>query len=84
MMRPNSLAFRLFVTAVAWVLVVLPVAGFIIYSLYRQEVVASFDRRIGVLLTVILTDSIDHGENDPEGYSLHHLSLVTNRKFPRS
>lgn len=64
-MRPNSLAFRLFVTAVAWVLLVLPIAGFLIFSLYKQEVMTSFDRRIGVLLTVILTDSIDHGENDP-------------------
>ncbi len=64
-MRTNSLAFRLFVTAIAWVLLVLPIAGFIIYSLYRQEVENAFDRRISVLLTVILSDSIDHGENDP-------------------
>jgi signal transduction histidine kinase len=64
-MRPNSLAFRLFATAAAWVLLVLPVAGTIIYSLYRQEVESSFDRRIGVLLTVILSDSIDHGDNEP-------------------
>lgn len=64
-MRTNSLAFRLFVTAVAWVLLVLPIAGFLIYSLYRQEVETAFDRRISVLLTVILSDSIDHGENAP-------------------
>jgi signal transduction histidine kinase len=64
-MRTNSLAFRLFVTAFAWVLLVLPIAGFLIYSLYRQEVETAFDRRISVLLTVILSDSIDHGENDP-------------------
>lgn len=64
-MRTNSLAFRLFATAVAWVIVVLPIAGFLIYSLYRQEVETAFDRRISVLLTVILSDAIDHGENDP-------------------
>lgn len=64
-MRTNSLAFRLFATAVAWVLLVLPIAGFLIYSLYRQEVETAFDRRISVLLTVILSDAIDHGENDP-------------------
>ena len=50
-MRTNSLAFRLFATAAAWVLLVLPVAGMIIYSLYREEVENSYDRRIGVLLT---------------------------------
>ena len=64
-MRTNSLAFRLFATAAAWVLLVLPVAGMIIYSLYREEVENSYDRRIGVLLTVILSDSIDHGDNEP-------------------
>ena len=64
-MRTNSLAFRLFATAAAWVLLVLPVAGMIIYSLYREEVENSYDRRIGVLLTVILSDSIDHGDTEP-------------------
>ena len=64
-MKTNSLAFRLFATAAAWVLLVLPVAGAIIYSLYRTEVETSFDRRLSVLLTVILQDGIDHGEDEP-------------------
>jgi signal transduction histidine kinase len=64
-MKANSLAFRLFSTATAWTLLVLPMAGFITYSLYRQEIEASFDRRVGVLLTVILSDSVDHGGNEP-------------------
>jgi signal transduction histidine kinase len=61
----NSLAFRLFATAAAWTLFVLPVAGFVIYRLYSQEMTSAFDRRIGVLLTVILSDSIDHGGSEP-------------------
>ena len=61
-MTTNSLAFRLFATAAAWNLLVLPIAGAIIYSLYRQEVETSFDRRLGVLLTVVLSDTIDHGD----------------------
>jgi signal transduction histidine kinase len=64
-MTTNSLAFRLFATAAAWTLLVLPVAGAIIYSLYAQEVSISFDRRLAVLLTVVLSDTIDHGENEP-------------------
>jgi signal transduction histidine kinase len=64
-MRTNSLAFRLFATAAVWNLLVLPLSGAIIYSLYRTEVETSFDRRVGVLLTVILSDSIDHGEDAP-------------------
>jgi signal transduction histidine kinase len=66
-MKTNSLAFRLFATAATWTLMVLPIAGAIIYSLYKQEVESSFDRRIRALLTVILSDSIDHGENDEPG-----------------
>ena len=64
-MTTNSLAFRLFATAAAWTLLVLPIAGAIIYSLYRQEVEISFDRRLGVLLTVVLSDTIDHGDQEP-------------------
>jgi signal transduction histidine kinase len=65
-MRTNSIAFRLFATAVAWTLIVLPVAGWIIYSLYRAEVESRFDRYINALLTVVLSDSIDHGEQTQE------------------
>jgi signal transduction histidine kinase len=64
-MTTNSLAFRLFATAAVWNLLVLPIAGAIIYSLYRQEVETSFDRRIGVLLTVVLSDTVDHGDFEP-------------------
>lgn len=64
-MKTNSLAFRLFATVAAWVVLVLPVAGGIIYSLYAQEVKTSFDRRLSVLLTVILQDGIDHGSAEP-------------------
>src|SRR5437763_6201957 len=64
-MTTNSLAFRLFATAAVWNLLVLPIAGAIIYSLYRQEVETSFDRRLGVLLTVVLSDTIDHGDVEP-------------------
>ena len=64
-MTTNSLAFRLFATAAAWNLLVLPIAGAIIYSLYRQEVETSFDRRLGVLLTVVLSDTVDHGDAEP-------------------
>ena len=64
-MRLDSLAFRLFATALLWTLVALPVAGFIIYSLYRQEVETSFDDRIKTLLLVVNTDSDDHGTTEP-------------------
>src|SRR5438128_18225 len=64
-MTTNSLAFRLFVTAAAWNLLVLPIAGAIIYSLYRHEVENSFDARIALSLQVVLADTIDHGDDEP-------------------
>ena len=64
-MRLNSLAFRLFATAVISTALVLPIAGLIIYSVYRQEVAESFDERLQQLLTIIHADSIDRGENEP-------------------
>lgn len=57
-MRLNSLAFRLFATAALWTLVVLPLAGMIIYSLYREDVQASFDGQLKKLVTAIAIDSI--------------------------
>ena len=64
-MRLDSLAFRLFATALLWTVLALPVAGFIIHSLYRQEVEASFDERLKTLLLVVYTDSDDHGTTEP-------------------
>ena len=59
-MRLNSLAFRLFVTALSWTMVVLPVAGFLVYSMYAQEVFRDFDNRIRTLLSVVQADIADH------------------------
>ena len=56
-MKANSLAFRLFVTAAAWVLVVLPIAGWIIFARYRHEIVTAFDARISCFLTVVISDA---------------------------
>ena len=64
-MTYNSLAFRLFATAAAWTLVVLPMAGLLIYTLYRTDIVSSHDRRLKLLLTVIRADSVDHGGQEP-------------------
>ena len=64
-MRLNSLAFRLFATAVISTMLVLPVAGLIIHSVYRQEVEESFDERLQQLLTIVHADSIDRGEGEP-------------------
>lgn len=62
-MRVNSLAFRLFVTSAVWTLLVLPLAGLIIYSLYRDDVQASFDGQLKKLVTALSIDSLG-GDTD--------------------
>ncbi len=64
-MRLNSLAFRLFATSVAWLLIVLPLAGFIIYRLYRDDVRASFDQRLAKLVNSIAIDALTSGGDVP-------------------
>lgn len=65
-MRLNSLAFRLFATSAAWTLIVLPLAGIIIYSLYREDVQASFDGQLKKLVTAIAIDAISEAGERPE------------------
>lgn len=64
-MRINSLAFRLFATSAVWTLVVLPIAGLIIYSLYQEDVQASFDGQLRKLVTAIAIDSLGTQEDVP-------------------
>lgn len=64
-MRFNSLAFRLFATSAAWTLMVLPIAGYLIYSLYRDDVQLGFDAQLKKLLTAIAVDSMNTTENEP-------------------
>lgn len=60
-MKLKSLAFRLFATSAAWVLLVLPIAGIIIYELYRDDLQTSFDARLEKLVTSIAVDSMGGG-----------------------
>lgn len=66
-MRANSLAFRLFVTAALWALLVLPIAGVIIHSLYRKDVENNFNQRIALLLALVENDSADHALGNEPG-----------------
>jgi signal transduction histidine kinase len=64
-MRPNSLAFRLFASAAAWTLVVLPVTAFLLLSLYRQAVERNFDARLNVYLTSLIASTTSEGAKTP-------------------
>jgi len=64
-MKFNSLAFRLFATSAAWVLLVLPLAAIIIYQLYSDDVQDAFDARLEKLVSSIGADSMSSGGSEP-------------------
>jgi len=55
-MRANSLAFRLFLWATAWTVVILIITGMVLSSLYRHAVERAFDRRLDVYLRTLVAD----------------------------
>lgn len=75
-MKLNSLAFRLFASAAAWTLVVVPVAAFLLLSLYRQAVERSFDARLNVTLTSLIASSAADGRTPKEPANLGEPSFT--------
>jgi signal transduction histidine kinase len=64
-MRPNSLALRLFASAAAWTLVVLPATAILLVSLYRHAVERNFDARLNVYLTSLVASTTQGGSAKP-------------------
>ena len=66
-MKLNSLAFRLFATSVAWTLIVLPLAGWLIFSLFRDDVQVGFDNNLIKLVDAIVVDALaTEGSSEPD------------------
>src|SRR5215813_13402682 len=55
-MRRNSLATRLFLSASAWVVVILVITGFILSSVYRDATERAFDRRLNLYLRTLIAE----------------------------
>jgi len=55
-MRANSLALRLFLSATAWIVIILAGMGVVLSSLYQDTVERSFDRRLDVYLRTLVSD----------------------------
>jgi signal transduction histidine kinase len=66
-MRRNSLAFRLFLSATAWIVVILLATGIGLSSLYRHAVERSFDSRLGVYLRTLVAAVAAPEENGDHG-----------------
>jgi signal transduction histidine kinase len=65
-MRFNSLAFRLFASAAAWTLVVLPVTAILLVSIYRGALERNFDARLNVYMTSLVASSTTGGSRQPQ------------------
>ncbi|MEH2470052.1 signal transduction histidine kinase [Nitrobacteraceae bacterium AZCC 2161] len=55
-MRANSLATRLFLSATAWVVVILLITGIILSSVYRSATERAFDRRLNLYLRTLVAE----------------------------
>lgn len=64
-MRLDSIAIRLIAASMAWTVIVLPLAGYLIYQLYREDVQESFDSQLEKLVTAITVDSMAEGATNP-------------------
>jgi len=62
----KSLAFRLFASAAAWTLVVIPVAAILLVSLYREAVERNFDARLNVYMTSLVASTTGEGTSSPK------------------
>ncbi|WP_375411216.1 ATP-binding protein [uncultured Bradyrhizobium sp.] len=54
--RASSLATRLFVSATAWVVVILLITGVVLSSVYRSASERAFDRRLNLYLRTLVAD----------------------------
>jgi signal transduction histidine kinase len=55
-MRRSSLATRLFLSATAWVVVILVITGFVLSSVYRNATERAFDRRLNLYLRTLIAE----------------------------
>ncbi|WJR81738.1 sensor histidine kinase [Bradyrhizobium sp. NP1] len=55
-MRASSLATRLFLSATAWVVVILVITGFVLSSVYRNATERAFDRRLNLYLRTLVAE----------------------------
>jgi signal transduction histidine kinase len=55
-MRGSSLATRLFLSATAWVVVILVITGIILSSVYRDATERAFDRRLNLYLRTLVAE----------------------------
>ena len=66
-MRGSSLATRLFLSATAWVVVILLLTGIVLSSVYRDATERAFDRRLNLYLRTIIAE-VATPDNTPDQF----------------
>lgn len=66
-MRGSSLATRLFLSATAWVVVILLLTGIVLSSVYRNATERAFDRRLNLYLRTIVAE-VATPDNSPDQF----------------
>src|ERR1700704_3571984 len=66
-MRGSSLATRLFLSATAWVVVILLITGVVLSSVYRPATERPFDRRLNLYLRTIIAE-VATPDNTPDQF----------------
>jgi signal transduction histidine kinase len=66
-MRASSLATRLFLSATAWVVVILLITGVVLSSVYRAATERAFDRRLNLYLRTIIAE-VATPDNTPDQF----------------
>src|SRR3982074_930614 len=66
-MRGSSLATRLFLSATAWVVVILLLTGIVLSSVYRNASERAFDRRLNLYLRTIVAE-VATPDNTPDQF----------------
>jgi len=64
-MRINSLAFRLIAASALWTLIVLPITGWVLSSIYRDDVERVFDLRLDTAWWALVNLSVSPGSTTP-------------------
>jgi signal transduction histidine kinase len=70
-MRASSLSTRLFISATAWVVVILVITGIVLSSVYRQATERAFDRRLNLYLRTLIAEV--GAPDDPQDKDLQSL-----------
>ena len=75
--RTNSLATRLFLSATAWVVLILIITGIVLSSVYKRSVERAFDRRLNFYLRTLIAEAAQPDDpadkNDKSDRSIQSL-----------